>query len=151
MGAAGTYHHPAGWWTRNVFNRIIAGLTRLGLSVAGSSVLAVRGRKSGEWRATPVNPLELDGVLHLVAPRGDTQWVRNLRASHQGELRTGRRVVPFTAQEVPDDEKPPILRAYLRRWKWEVGQFFGGVGPDAPDSELRRIAPEHPVFRVTRR
>jgi deazaflavin-dependent oxidoreductase (nitroreductase family) len=151
MGTAGTFHHPPGWWTRNVFNPMVAGLTRMGLGMRGSRVLAVRGRKSGEWRTTPVNLLELDGATYLVAPRGDTQWVRNLRVAREGELRAGREVVPFTAEEIDDDAKPPILRAYLRNWKWETGRFFGGVGPGAPDSELRRIAPEHPVFRITPR
>jgi deazaflavin-dependent oxidoreductase (nitroreductase family) len=116
------------------------------VSVLGSRVLAVRGRSSGEWRTTPVNLLVVDGTRYLVAPRGHTQWVRNLRAAGGGELRLGRRVEPFTATEVGDDDKAPILRAYLRRWKVEVGVFFGGVGPDSPDSELRRIAPDHPVF-----
>jgi len=124
-------------------------LTRLGVSVYGSRVLAVRGRKSGEWRTTPVNPLRLpDGTRYLVAPRGNTQWVRNLRASGEGRL-VGRRTESFTATELADEEKPALLRAYLEKWKWEVGAFFGGVGADAPESELRRIAPDHPVFRIT--
>lgn len=144
------YHHPAGWFTRNVFNRIVAGLTRLGISVVGSRVLEVRGRKSGEWRRTPVNLLTFEGERYLVAPRGNTQWVRNLRASGEGRLLVGRRSEPFTATEVPDDEKPALLRAYLERWKFEVGVFFGGVGPDASDEELRRIAPDHPAFRLRR-
>ena len=46
------------------------------------------------------------------------------------------------------DEKVPLLRAYLKRWRMEVGVFFSGVGPDSPDEELRRIAPDHPVFRL---
>src|SRR3954470_14259482 len=126
-----------GWFTRNVFNRSVAGFTRLGLSVWGSRVLEVRGRKSGEWRQTPVNLLTFEGDRYLVAPRGDTQWVRNLRAAGgTGELRVGRRTEAFRATEVADDEKPRILRAYLKRWKWEVGQFFGGVGADASDEEL---------------
>ena len=52
------------------------------------------------------------------------------------------------AVEIPDGTKLPILRAYLHRWKLEVGVFFEGVGPDASDEQLRRIAPNHPVFRV---
>jgi deazaflavin-dependent oxidoreductase (nitroreductase family) len=127
----------------------VAVLTRLGLSVAGSRVLEVRGRKSGEPRRTPVNLLTVDGTRYLVAPRGHTQWVRNLRAQGEGRLLLGRRAEPFTATEVPDDGKPPLLRAYLKRWKWEVGAFFGGVGPDSPDDELRRIAPDHPIFRIS--
>jgi hypothetical protein len=74
--------------------------------------------------------------------------VRNLRVSGSGRLLVGRRAEPFTATELPDDDKPPLLRAYLKRWKWEVGQFFGGVGPDAPEEELRHIGPDHPVFRL---
>ena len=139
-----------GWFTKNVFNRVVATLTRMGVSVAGSRVLEVPGRKSGEPRRTPVNLLSLDGQRYLVAPRGHTQWVRNLRASGSGRLLLGRRAEAFTAVEVEDADKPGILRAYLKRWKWEVGAFFGGVGPDSDDGELARIAPDHPIFRISR-
>ena len=139
-----------GWFTKNVFNPILAGLTRLGFSIMGSRVLCVRGRTSGERRCTPVNLLVLQGVRYLVAPRGHTQWVRNLRVAGSGELLLGRRSEPFHALEVPDAEKAPILRAYLKRWKVEVGIFFGGVGADSPEEDLRRIAPDHPVFRLDR-
>ena len=132
-----------------MFNPLIARLTRAGVSVAGSRVLEVRGRRSGQPRQVPVNLLTFEGRRYLVAPRGNTQWVRNLRAAGEGRLLVGRRVETFTSSEVPDDERPPILRAYLKRWKWEVGQFFAGVGPDAPDAELRRIAPEHPIFLIS--
>jgi deazaflavin-dependent oxidoreductase (nitroreductase family) len=147
ISMAERYQRP-GWFTKQVFNRAVAGLTRLGVSVAGSRVLEVRGRTSGEWRRTPVNPLDFEGARYLVAPRGHTQWVKNLRASPEGRLRVGRRTEPFGAVEMPDEEKVPMLRAYLKRWKWEVGVFFGGVGPDSTDEELARIAPDHPVFRV---
>jgi deazaflavin-dependent oxidoreductase (nitroreductase family) len=139
-----------GWFTKNVFNRLVAALTRMGISVAGSRVLEVPGRKSGEPRRTPVNLLTLDDQRYLVAPRGHTQWVRNLRASGSGRLLVGRRAEAFTAVELEDADKPGILRAYLKRWKWEVGAFFGGVGPDSDDAELQRIAPDHPIFRISR-
>jgi deazaflavin-dependent oxidoreductase (nitroreductase family) len=148
MAAVQPRYVRPGWFTTHVFNRLVAALTRLGVSIAGSRVLEVRGRKSGEPRRTPVNPLTFEGERYLVAPRGTTQWVRNLRASGEGRLLVGRRSEPFTATEIPDDEKPPLLRAYLRRWKWEVGAFFGGVGPDSSEAELRRIAPDHPAFRL---
>jgi deazaflavin-dependent oxidoreductase (nitroreductase family) len=147
---AARFQRP-GWFTKNVFNRAVAGLTRLGVSVAGSRILEVRGRTTGQPRRTPVNPLTLDDARYLVAPRGHTQWVRNLRARGEGRLLAGRRVEEFTAAELGDDEKPPVLREYLRRWKWEVGAFFGGVGPDSADEELRRIAPDHPIFRIVAR
>jgi deazaflavin-dependent oxidoreductase (nitroreductase family) len=131
-----------------VFNRAVAALTRAGVSVAGSRILEVRGRKTGEPRRTPVNLLTYDGTRYLVAPRGHTQWVRNLRARGEGRLLLGRRAEPFVAAELLDDDKLPILRAYLKRWKWEVGTFFDGVDDRSSDDELRRIAPDHPVFRV---
>jgi hypothetical protein len=60
-------------------------------------------------------------------------------------------VEPFTAVELAEDEKPPVLRAYLKKWKFEVGAFFAGVGPDSSGDELRRIAPDHPVFRLIKK
>jgi deazaflavin-dependent oxidoreductase (nitroreductase family) len=143
------YRRPD-WFTTNVFNRLVAGLTRAGISVAGSRMLEVPGRRTGAPRRTPVNLLELDGERYLVAPRGNTQWVRNLRASGSGRLLVGRRAESFTATELPDGDRVPVMRAYLRRWKWEVGMFFEGVGPDSTDEELREIAPRHPVFRIRR-
>lgn len=142
------YQRP-GWFTTHVFNRVVAALTRSGMSVYGSRVLEVKGRKSGEWRRTPVNLLRYRDTNYLVSPRGQTQWVKNLRASGEGRLHVGRRTQPFTAVELADHEKPPLLRAYLKKWKFEVGAFFGGVGPDASDDELLAIAPDHPAFRLT--
>jgi deazaflavin-dependent oxidoreductase (nitroreductase family) len=144
------YQRPD-WLTKRVLNPAITFLTgRLGMSMRGSRVLAARGRKSGVWRTTPVNPLTLDGQRYLVAPRGLTEWVRNIRVAGQGQLRQGRKVERISVTELPDDQKPPILRAYLRHWKWETGKFFAVSSPDASDDELRRIAPDHPVFRITR-
>ena len=143
-----THYRAPGWFTRNVFNRLVALLTKRGMSVMGSRVLAVKGRSSGEWRTTPVNLLSYEGRRYLVAPRGETQWVRNLRAAGTGELRVGRRAESFRGRELADDEKVPVLRAYLRRWKAEVGVFFEGTGPDSSDDQIRAIAPKHPAFEV---
>lgn len=144
----GAYYAKPGWFTRRVFNPTVAFMTRLGVSVWGSRILRVRGRKSGEWHSHPVNLLVYRGKEYLVAPRGQTQWVRNIRVSGEGELLLGKKLQRFKAAEITDDEKVPLLRDYLKRWKFEVGLFFGGVGAESPDSELRRIAPDHPVFRV---
>jgi deazaflavin-dependent oxidoreductase (nitroreductase family) len=135
-------------FTRRVFNPIVARLTRWGISVWGSRILEVPGRVSGELRSTPVNVLDHDGRRYLVAPRGVTQWVRNVRAAGGADLRVGRRSEQVTLVEVDDVAKPEILRAYLRRWKWEVGAFFDGVGPDSSDAELLAAAPKHPVFEI---
>jgi deazaflavin-dependent oxidoreductase (nitroreductase family) len=132
-----------------VFNGAVGLLARFGVSLAGSRVLAVRGRTSGEWRTTPVNPLRIAGERYLVAPRGNTHWVRNLRAAGEGELRHGRSVERFSATEVADADKPPIFREYLRVWAWEVGRFFEGLDKDSSDERLQEAAPEFPVFRIT--
>lgn len=136
---------------RRIVHRPVAWLARRGISVAGSRELAVRGRRTGEWRRVPVNPLRLGGREYLVSVRGEGQWVRNLRASGGGILRLGRTLRRFDAWELEDASKPEILRAYLRRWGWEVSGYFQGAGPDATDDELLRIAPLHPVFRITAR
>jgi hypothetical protein len=142
------YYRKPDWFTHHVFNPAVALMTRAGISVWGSRVLRVRGRTSGEWHSHPVNLLTYDGKQYLVAPRGLTQWVRNIRVSGGGELALGNKVMPFKAVEVSDAEKMPILRAYLKRWKMEVGVFFQGVDADSPEEELKRIAPDHPVFRI---
>ncbi|MBP2325634.1 deazaflavin-dependent oxidoreductase (nitroreductase family) [Kibdelosporangium banguiense] len=131
-----------------IVNGIAKWLTKIGISLAGSRILAVRGRKSGEWRTTPVNPMTYEGQRYLVAPRGHTQWVRNMRAAGGGELRLGRKAEPFTAVEVEDADKPEILRLYLKKWAWEVGRFFEDVNAESSTQRLLEIAPGFPVFRI---
>lgn len=147
---APAHYREPGWFTRNVFNRAVAFLTRRGISVWGSRVLEVRGRRSGVPRRIPVNLLTLDGRQYLVSPRGEGQWVRNARAAG-GRLATliGRRREEWQATELADADKIPVLRAYLKRWKAEVGVFFEGVSADSSDEELAAIAPRHPVFALT--
>jgi deazaflavin-dependent oxidoreductase (nitroreductase family) len=140
------YRRP-GWFTRNVANRVVAGLTRIGISVWGSRVLEVKGRKSGEPRQVPVNLLHFDGRDYLVSARGTGEWVRNVRAANgELDLLVGSRREHRQAVEVNDADKVPVLRAYLKRWKAEVGIFFDGVGPDSADDEIAAIAAKHPVF-----
>ncbi|MDT3446116.1 MULTISPECIES: nitroreductase/quinone reductase family protein [unclassified Pseudofrankia] len=151
MPGASAHYQAPGAFTRKVFNRLVAALTRRGVSVLGSRVLEVRGRTSGEPRRTPVNLLVLDGREYLVSPRGHGQWVRNVRAA-DGELYLllGRSRAHYRATELADQEKVRVLRSYLQRWKAEVGVFFGGVGPDSSDEELAAIAPRHPAFVLER-
>lgn len=137
-----------GRFTDKVFNPSVAWLARRGISFLGTRELRVVGRTSGEVRTTVVNLLEVDGQRYLVAPRGTTQWVRNLRAAGTGELRVGRTVEGFRGDELADEAKAPVLREYLRRWGWEVGQFFEGVGKNPSEQELAAIATGFPVFAV---
>ncbi|MFF9310267.1 nitroreductase family deazaflavin-dependent oxidoreductase [Streptomyces sp. NPDC014748] len=130
-------------------NGVIGWLARRGLSLAGSAELSVRGRKSGKLQRIPVNPHTHDGAQYLVSARGHSQWVRNMRAAGGGELRVGRKVREFTAVELPDAEKLPILRTYLERWGWQVNEYFQGGTAASSDEEINAAAGDHPVFRIT--
>lgn len=144
MGEA--MRQPIGASTR-AFNQVVSLAARSGVSLAGAHELETIGRRSGRLRRTPVNPLTLDGRLHLVAPRGETDWVRNATAQPQVTLRLGRRRRGFRATRITGPQAAPVLRAYLARWAWEVGSFFpDGVGADSSEAELAALATRHPVF-----
>ncbi|MFF0744704.1 nitroreductase family deazaflavin-dependent oxidoreductase [Streptomyces sp. NPDC004111] len=133
----------------NLLNGTVGWLARRGISLMGTAELSVVGRKSGEWRRVPVNPLPYEGGPYLVSARGHSEWVRNMRAAGGGRLQVGRRTKEFTAVELPDAEKAAVLRTYLKKWGWEVGRFFGDINADSTDAELLAAAPKHPVFRIT--
>jgi hypothetical protein len=147
-GAASERYVAPDFFTHRIFNPMVAFCTRRGVSLWGSRVLQVPGRTSGVVRSTPVNVLAVGNERYLVAPRGAAQWVRNVRSAGWCDLRVGRRVEHVEVEEMADVDKPEILRAYLRRWAWEVGKFFDGVGPDASDEELLAVADGYPVFRL---
>lgn len=137
--------------TRRVVNPLMRRLVKLGFGIRGGRILHVRGRTSGEWRTVPVNPLPLDGHRYLVAPRGRTQWVRNLRAAGEGRLQLGRRYEEFTATELDDADKAPVIRAYLEQWAMETAKFFEGLDATSSDEEIAAVAPGFPVFRIETR
>jgi len=131
-----------------VFNAAAKWFTARGISLLGSRILAVRGRTSGEVRTTVVNLFTYQGERYLLAPRGHTQWVRNLRAAGEGELRLGRRTQRFTPVEIADPDRPVLIRLYLRKWAWETGAFFDGLKADSPEADIAAAAPGFPVFRI---
>ena len=146
---ADRHYRKPGWLTQHVFNRMVALATKAGISVWGSRVLEVRGRKTGLARTTPVNLLSLGDRQYLVSPRGESEWVRNVRADDgKLDLLVGSKRQHYVGREVPDADKVDVLRGYLRRWKAEVGVFFDGVGPDSTDDQIRGIAHKHPVFQL---
>ena len=124
----------------------------MGVTAKGAGVLSVPGRSSGEWRSTPVNPLTLVGEQFLVAPRGETQWVRNLRVAGSGRIQRGKQ-----HRGVHGGRARRCCQAVLfsgrtsQEWAWEVGAFFDGVGADSSDEQLAAIAAKHPIFRITAR
>ena len=132
------------------FNEIVRGLAEFGISLGGTRALRVRGRKTGKRRGVVINLLTVDGKDYVVSPRGDTQWARNARAAGAVELGPRWRTTPIRIAEVDDDTKPPLLRAYLDRWFWQVKGHIAGLTPQSGDAELRTASPSIPVFEVLR-
>ncbi|MGO9385863.1 MAG: nitroreductase/quinone reductase family protein [Mycobacterium sp.] len=129
-------------------NAVIRWLAELGISIAGTRALRVRGRKSGKQRAVVINLLTVDGVDYVVAPRGNTQWARNVRAAGVVEMGPRWRRQRALVSEVDDAAKPELLRRYLARWYWQVKDYVGGLTPDSSDDQLRAAAATIPVFKL---
>lgn len=130
-----------------LFNAVFGLLAGYGIGLAHNYRLVVTGRRSGARRALPVNLFTHDGVHYLVAPRGDTEWVRNVRASGRLTLERGRQRFDCAAEELPPAARAPILAGYLRRFATTVQRYFS-VTPDATPAEFAAIAARHPVFRL---
>ena len=142
------YRRP-GWFTQQCSTASSPGSPAAASACGAAGCSRCPGRSTGEPRRVPVNLLTLDGVDYLVSPRGNGQWVRNVRANDgRLDLLLGRRRTHHVAHELADADKVDVLRAYLRRWKFEVGQFFDGVDADSTDEVLLAHRPDHPVFRL---
>ena len=139
------YHKPSGF--TKMTNAVLSWFASMGLLPARMVTVEVKGRRSGSLRSAVVNTVEVGGQKYLVSPRGQTEWVRNVRAAggeaviHHGK-RQGVRL-----EEVPVEQRAPIIKAYLKENTMSTKSHFG-VEPDAPIEEFERIAPDHPVFRV---
>jgi deazaflavin-dependent oxidoreductase (nitroreductase family) len=131
-------------------NAVIRRLAQLGISIAGTQALRVRGRKTGKPHDVVINLLTVDGRDYLVSPRGNTHWARNVRAAGSVQLgpRWHRREIAVT--EIADEDKPALLRPYLQRWFWEVKGHTGGLTPESSDDQMREVAPTIPVFALAR-
>ncbi|OBH82283.1 nitroreductase/quinone reductase family protein [Mycobacterium scrofulaceum] len=130
-------------------NTVIRWLAEMGVSIAGTHALRVRGRKSGKPRAVVVNLLTVDGVDYLVSPRGNTQWARNVRAAGVVEAGPRWRRRRARVSEVADAAKPDLLRRYLDRWYWQVKDYVAGLTRDSTEEQFRAVAPTIPVFALT--
>lgn len=131
-------------------NALIGWLAELGISIAGTRALRVRGRKTGKSRGVVVNVLTIDGVDYLVSPRGNTQWVRNVRAAGVVDVGPRWRRRRLRTTEVADAAKADLLKRYLDRWYWEVKGHIAGLTPDSSDDEICAAAPSIPVFALAK-
>lgn len=129
-------------------NAAIRWLAEMGISIAGTQALRVRGRTSGKQRKVVINLLTVDGVDYLVSPRGNTQWARNVRAAGVVEVGPRWRSRQARVTEVDDSAKPELLRRYLARWYWQVKDYVGGLTPDSSDEQLLAGAATIPVFKL---
>lgn len=142
------YHRPT--LVTRWMNRAFTRLASLGLTPSDTVTLEVRGRRSSRPRATVVTWVEVDGKRYLVSPRGESEWVRKVRAADGAATirHRGRRQVCL--EELPPETRAPILKAYLRKTKLATRQHFG-LDPEAPLEEFERIAGRHPVFLIADR
>jgi deazaflavin-dependent oxidoreductase (nitroreductase family) len=141
------YARPSGFtkW----MNGVMGALGARGIGPKKMAKLEIKGRKSGVVRSVAVNLLNFDGQRYLVAPRGETEWVRNARAAGEAVIRRAKSET-VTLTEIPVGERPQIIQAYLRENAWATQREFG-VSPKAPINEFEAIAGKHPVFKITPR
>ena len=132
-----------------LLNRAIGTLVRLGIGLPHMRVLEVRGRKTGKLYALPVDLLTEQGKLFLVAPRGYTQWVRNAETSGEVTLRRGKSVERYRLRALTDAEKPPILKAYLDRFRREVQRYFS-IPAGSPAEQFTSLASRYPAYELIR-
>jgi deazaflavin-dependent oxidoreductase (nitroreductase family) len=133
--------------TERIFNRLFAIAIGFGVGLGHNYVVEVRGRKSGGIFSTPIDLLEAGGRRYLVAPRGDTNWVRNARAAGRVTLRKGHQSDDFAVREVGLAERPELLKAYLDRFALTVQRYFP-IPRGSPASEFAPIAERYPVFEL---
>jgi deazaflavin-dependent oxidoreductase (nitroreductase family) len=129
------------------FNSAFGFLVGLGLGMKHNYLLEVRGRKSGKLYSMPVNLLEIEGKRFLVAPRGQTQWVRNAEAAGEIVLKKGSFRQSFRLRAIPDADKPQYLKLYLDTFKTTVQRYF----PVPAGSEVQAfasVAGNYPVFEL---
>ena len=129
------------------FNRFMSWLASLGLMPSDTVTLEVKGRRSGMVRSNVVTWVKQDGERYLVSPRGESEWVRNVRAADGEAVIRHRGRQRVRLEEVPAEERAPIIKAYLAKTAMATRAHFG-VDPKAEIEEFEAIAGRHPVFRI---
>jgi len=131
-----------------IVNRVFGFLVRIGFGLAHNFLLEVQGRKSGRVYATPVNVLTHENKRYLVAPRGDTQWVRNVVVSQKATLVRGAKKENVRMRAIADDAKPEILKAYVDRYRLTVQRYFP-IPAGSPLKDFEPLVGRYPVFEIS--
>lgn len=127
------------------FNALVAMLAKFGITFRDGYRLLVTGRKSGKIYAVAVTVLTLEGQKYLVAPRGETQWVRNARAAGEVVLEKGDNKKRYAVEEISGPNKNLVLAAYLNQYHKAVQRYFPLEAGSAPE-QFDSIAHAFPVF-----
>lgn len=128
-------------------NSVLGFFTERGLGPQRVHKIEVRGRKSGELRTAVVAVLSYNGDRYLVAPRGNTEWSRNVQAAGGDASLLRKEREKIHLEEVPVEQRAPIIKAYLAENEVATKSYFG-VEPDDPIEKFEEIAAEHPTFKV---
>jgi hypothetical protein len=133
-----------------VLNRCSAAIHALGVAPNYMVTLEVRGRRSGRRISLPLVMVVIEGERYLVSMLGaEVDWVRNAKAAGGNvTLRHGRRE-EVRLEEVPANQRAPVLKAYLKRAPGARPHL--PVHKGAPLSEFKQVASQFPVFRVVPR
>src|SRR6478735_1833743 len=118
------------WFVRKIFNRVA-----MATGVGGSETLTVTKRVSKQPQQIPVVVPEVDGVKYLVSTRGETEWVKNVRAIP--EVMVGKQ--KYVANEIPVAERGPVIAVYRPL----AGKVVEGYWKQLPSDA------DHPVFALT--
>jgi deazaflavin-dependent oxidoreductase (nitroreductase family) len=131
-----------------IVNRVFGFLVRIGFGLAHNFLLEVPGRKSGRIYATPVNVLTHKNKRYLVAPRGDTQWVRNVVVSQKATLVRGAKRENVRMRAIADEAKPEILKAYVDCYRLTVQRYFP-IPAGSPLKDFEPLVGRYPVFEIS--
>jgi deazaflavin-dependent oxidoreductase (nitroreductase family) len=139
------YNRPSG--LTKAMNGLFGWIAARGMGPGKTYEIEVTGRSSGEPRKVPVNIVEFEGKRYLVAPRGETEWVRNVRAAAGLAILRRKEDEDVRLTEIAEAERAPIIQKYLGENAMVTKSSFG-IEPTAPIEEFQRIAPRHPTFLV---
>ncbi len=130
-----------------MMNRFVSWLASRGMMPSKTVTLEVKGRRSGQTRSTVINWVEHEGERYFVSVRGDTEWMRNVRAAGGEAVIRRRERQKVRLEEIPAEQRAPIIKTYLGENAMATRQHFG-VDPKAEIAEFEAIAERHPVFRI---
>jgi deazaflavin-dependent oxidoreductase (nitroreductase family) len=118
------------WFTRTVFNRIA-----MATGISDTETLTVTRRKTRQPQRIPVIPIDVGGTRYVVSTRGESDWVKNLRADPNATIGSKG----YVAHEIPEQDRQAILTAY----RGKAGRAVEGYFRDLPREA------DHPIFVVT--